>query len=100
MTFEYGAILISVFSAVAMFFWVKIQSPIFRWYLVLGAPLVFSYCLYWSPVWFAADHLEHLDRVEYAHWAPLFISLWYVIGALLSVIINVILKIKKDPRRK
>ena len=49
------------------------------WLLPLAAPLVFSYSLYWLPVWMGAD-----DVSQFGAWSGLFILPWYLAGAATS----------------
>jgi|SRR6185312_2539989 len=50
----------------------------FAWVVVLLTSLAIAYCLYWLPFWLGADALE-ADS-----WAPLFIGIWFLAGAVAS----------------
>jgi hypothetical protein len=65
----------SLLTAIALS---HVRSNLLKWLLSLGAPLLFAYCLYWTPVWLGTS------SEEYSKWAPIFIIPWFAAGALAS----------------
>jgi hypothetical protein len=73
-----GTFVIATLSAALAFIWARLANTVVRWTATLGAPLLLSYALYWSPVWLGAS------RSEYSAWTFAFILPWFVIGGLVS----------------
>jgi len=73
-----GAAVIAALSAVAGCLLGRIRSVGIRWSAAVVLPLVFSYCLYWLPVWLGAD------RSEYSSWEVLFVGIWFLAGVVAS----------------
>jgi hypothetical protein len=73
--------LVMALSAVVAALCLRIRLPIVRWALALVIPFVIAWCLYWMPVWVGND------PSEYAAWAPLFIVLWGLSGAVASLLV-------------
>ena len=72
-----AAILAVVSAALAVAF-ARIRSRTVAWFAALLTPLLLSYALYWSPVWFGAD------PTEYETWSFVFIVPWFLAGAIAS----------------
>ena len=81
LSLESGALVVAILSAACGLAWARIVLSPLRWCLALGAPAVFAYALYWSPVWLGAN------SSEYWSWAPLMVGAWFLAGALASVLI-------------
>jgi hypothetical protein len=92
LSLESGALLVGLCSAAFAVLWAQIHVTTVRWLLVLGAPFVFSYCLYWAPVWLGAN------PSEYSSWVLAFIVPWYLIGTFLSVVVSHVIKKVRKPQ--
>jgi hypothetical protein len=67
---------IAVISSIVAWLLTHIEVKAVTWIFGLGTPLGLAYCIYWLPVWMGRD------PSEYASWAPLFITPWFVAGAV------------------
>jgi hypothetical protein len=76
-----GALAIAVVSAVCAVAWTRIALTQLRWGLAIGAPGLFAYSLYWSPVWLGAD------SSEYWSFAPILIGAWFATGVIPSALV-------------
>src|ERR1035437_10397545 len=79
-----GAVVIAVCSSLLTGLWLCARSVRSAWLIALLAPLVLSFCLYWLPVWLGAN------ASEYFSWAPLFIGMWFLAGAVPSAVVVLI----------
>jgi hypothetical protein len=79
-----GAIVVGLCSAVSAVFLARIQTSSLRWLLLVATPILLSFVLYWSPVWFGAN------PSEYSVWSLLGIGAWSFAGLLVSVIVGLI----------
>jgi len=74
-----GTFLVSAISVVIALFTGRLRFTGLRWAAVVGAPVIVSYSLYWSPVWLGAN------PSEYSAWSLAFILPWSLVGVLVSV---------------
>ncbi len=81
LSLESGAVVVAVASGLVAVILAQLRPAKLRWVLALGAPLILSYSLYWSPAWLGADPFAL--RV----WAPLFILPWFLAGVLASSVV-------------
>jgi hypothetical protein len=82
-----GALIIVVVSLVVTFGLVHIKNRITRGCLILLAPFIFSYGLYWAPVWLGAN------SSEYYSWSLLFIVPWGLAGLFASLMLMILSKV-------
>jgi predicted membrane protein len=74
-----GAILVAIASAGVVSLLSFVSPAGLRRPLAIVVPLIFTYCLYWTPVWLGAD------PVEYHAWMFLFLLVWGLAGAIPSM---------------
>jgi hypothetical protein len=76
-----GALVIAIVSGVCAIAWARISLSQLKWGLAIGAPALFAYSLYWSPVWLGAD------SSEYWNFAPIIIGTWFTAGVIPSALV-------------
>ena len=81
-----GAAIIAVCSALFSGLWCWVRPGRSGWLVALFVPFIASVCLYWAPVWLGAN------SSEYSSWAPLFITPWFLAGAIPSAVVVFILR--------
>jgi ABC-type Co2+ transport system permease subunit len=79
-----------MFTAIAL---VRARSNPLKWLLALGAPFLFTYFLYWTPVWLGTS------SEEYSKWAPIFIIPWFAAGAITSALVILFVGALRKRRR-
>ena len=86
MSLASGAFLIAVISVIVVSLFCCAKRPLGKfWFVVvaLSVPLLLANGLYWSE---ALQHPDPIDFGEYGMWAPLFIVLWTIAGAIPSIL--------------
>jgi hypothetical protein len=76
-----GALVIAVVSGVCAVAWTRIALSQLKWGIAIGAPALFAYSLYWSPVWLGAN------SSEYWSFAPIVIGTWFAAGVIPSALV-------------
>lgn len=80
-----GAVLIAILSAAFVWLLCFVCPSFLRKVWVVIVPLVLANSLYWSAAWLEADGDEYhraLVMSDYHNWAFLFITLWFLAGAI------------------
>lgn len=76
-----GFFVVACVSTMIAFYAARLEDAASRWSIIVIAPIIVSYCLYWSPVWFGANSSEYLT------WYSFFIIPWSIVSILLSMVI-------------
>jgi hypothetical protein len=85
LSFESGAVIVAVISAVLAAAFTRLRSRPLRWLFVLVAPLLLSYELYWLPPRLGANSDSFAEERV---WAPLFIVAWSLGGIGASLVVQ------------
>jgi hypothetical protein len=85
-----GALLIAVLSVGVVWLLSSLLPKGLRWLWVVIVPFIFAYCLYWSPVWLGSD------PSEYSAWAVLIVAVWFLAGAVPSVVMVLIIRKRRS----
>jgi hypothetical protein len=89
-----GALIIVMVSVIATCGFAHIKNRSTKGCLIVLSPFVFSYGLYWAPVWLGAD------PSEYYSWSLLFIIPWGFAGLSASLIsMKIIRALEKNRTR-
>lgn len=76
-----GALLIAIVSSASAWFLGR-AFPRLNGAWLLVVPAVLTYCLYWSPVWFAGE-----PGSEYGTWQFVFYVPWFFAGAIPTALV-------------
>jgi hypothetical protein len=86
-SFSSGAVLIAVLSSVIVWLLCSVFPESLRKLWAVLVPFALANCLYWSAASFEAvgsDYNKALVWSDYRMWAPLFIVVWFLAGAIPS----------------
>ena len=86
-SFTSGAVLIAIVSSVLVWLLCSVLPASLHKLWVVIVPFVLANCLYWSAAWFegaGSDYNRALVWSDYRRWAPLFIVVWFLAGAIPS----------------
>ena len=86
-SFGSGAVLIAIVSSVIVWLRCSVFPESLRKLWAVIVPFALSNCLYWSAASFEAvgsDYNKALVWSDYRMWAPLFIVVWFLAGAIPS----------------
>ena len=86
-SFSSGAILIAIVSSVIVWLLCSVFPGSLRKLWAVIVPFALANCLYWSAASFEAvgsDYNKALVWSDYRMWAPLFIVVWFLAGAIPS----------------
>lgn len=87
MSWTTGIIVLGLVSFFSSYFVLKIKNDSMRIILVLVAPFIMSYSLYWVPVWLS----EAKDKSgEFSAWSTAFIGPWAFVSYL-AIILGLLL---------
>lgn len=87
-----GMLVIPLVSVLAIIIWFYALKKKISWMLAVIFPAIFSYSIYWAPVWLG----EPPDGAW--SWAPILIGVWFVTGAVGSVVAIFLIKQKINKR--
>ena len=82
-----GAVLVAIFSVGIVCLLCSVCPESLHKVWVVIVPFALANCLYWSAAWFEAvgsDYNKALVWSDYRMWAPLFIVVWFLAGAIPS----------------
>lgn len=85
-----GAVLIAVVSSAVVWLLCSAFPTSLHKLWVVIVPFALANCLYWSGAWFDAvgsDYNKALVWSDYRMWAPLFIVVWFLAGAVPSAVV-------------
>jgi hypothetical protein len=86
-SFSSGAVLIAIVSSVIVWLLCSVFPESLRKLWAVIVPFALANCLYWSAASFEAvgsDYNKALIWSDYRMWAPLFIVVWFLAGAIPS----------------
>ena len=86
-SFSSGAVLIAIVSSVIVWLLCSVFRASLHKIWVVLVPFTLANCLYWSAAWFEAvgsDENKSLVWSDYRMWAPLFVVVWFLAGAIPS----------------
>jgi hypothetical protein len=89
-SFSSGAVLIAIVSPVIVWLLCLVLPASLHKVWGVIVPFALANCLYWSAGWFDAvgsDYNKALVWSDYRMWAPLFIIVWFLAGAIPSAIV-------------
>jgi hypothetical protein len=96
LSFTSGAVLIAILSPGIVWLLCSVFAASIRkvWVVVVVVPFVLACCLYWSSAWFSggSQYERALIRSELHNWQFLFITAWFLAGAIPSAAIGGLLR--------
>jgi len=95
LSWQSGFPVVMAMSAVLALFSRRLQPAPLRWFVGVIAPIVISYCLYWSPVW-----LKGHSSSEYSSWEGLFVVPWSLAGFVVFVVIMAVDCLIRERRKR
>ena len=89
LSFSSGAVLIAILSPGIVWLLCSVFPASIRKVWVVVVPFALAYCLYWSEAWFSegSQYERALIRSELHNWQFLFITAWFLAGAIPSAAI-------------